>query len=337
MKSIKKRATLHDVADAAGVSYQTVSRVINNSPSVSSETRKRVLHIIRELDYIPNRAARMLSTRRSHTIQVMTLNVWISGSEMLYGMINAAEGRSYQVTVSALHPENLRAAIKTADRRLVDGFILVNPMVKVDEALLLSVEHAVPLVQIGGSAGGSVPSVMYDQTLGGRLAAQHFIELGHTRVAEIRGPEGLWDAVGRHEGWVSVLHSNNITADLSVYGDFTARGGYQGINALLEKGSGKTPPFTALFAANDNTALGAILALREHGLRVPEDVSVIGFDDTLNSAYFSPPLTTIKQDFALLGRLAVEHLLSFIEEPDIPVYQRVIQPQLIIRQSTRKL
>lgn len=343
MKPRKKRPTLHDVAIAAGVSYQTVSRVINNSPNVSSETRQRILHAIGELDYTPNRAARMLSTRRSQMFQVITLSVWTSSSDMLYGIIAAAESRGYQITVSSTRFEDLLSILRTAERRLVDGFVLVNPLLQVDEAYLLSVESVVPLVQIGGSVGGNVSSVLYDQVLGGRLAAQHLIDLGHTRLAEIRGLAGMWDTADRHEGWRSTLQAHGLDTSLSVAGDFTPGGGYAAVDMLLESvvdqrnGSGNHPPFTGLFAANDAMALGAILALREHGLRVPEDVSVVGFDDTNASAYFMPPLTTLRQDRALLGRLAIDHLLSFIEDPATPAYQRVVQPQLVIRQSTRKL
>lgn len=198
---------------------------------------------------------------------------------------------------------------------------------------MIRLTDGVPFVQVGAKLGANLPSVIYDQVQGGRLATQHLIDLGHRKIATITGPLLNYDAFGRQEGWTATLKDNGLELGPNVEGDFTIEGGYQAMNHLLDTGA----EFTAVFVANDSMAFGAHTALREHGLRVPADISIIGFDDIPESAHFVPGLTTIRQDFHLLGRLAVEYVVSMIENPETPVHQRVLPPKLILRGSTRAI
>jgi len=181
--------------------------------------------------------------------------------------------------------------------------------------------------------GVSLPSVIYDQAKGARLATQHLIDLGHRQIAEITGPLLHYDAQGRHAGWIDALADNGLEQGPFVESDFTIEDGYRAMNQLLDEGG----EFTAIFIGNDSMALGAQTALRQRGLRVPNDVSVVGFDDVPETAHLVPGLTTIRQDFQLLGQLAVEYIIDLIEKPDTPVYQRVLPPKLIVRESTRPI
>jgi LacI family transcriptional regulator len=330
-KESMKRATLHDVAQAAGVSYQTVSRVINNKPDVSAETRERILQIMREMDYRPNRAAQMLSTQRSHTLEVIMLDIRSTGT--LPGMADAAAQLGYQLTFSTLTQKELEHRLDTAENRMIDGVILNAPKLKLSYERLAKLCRDIPFVQIGAEVGARKPSVVYDQKHGAKLATQHLIDLGHRQIAHIAGSSGIIDGEARHESWLETLTQNGLTPGPVIEGDFSANTAYLGVKKLLETAA----DFTAIFATNDWSALGAVHALMEHGLRVPEDVSIVGFDDVSPSAHFTPPLTTIRQDFDTVGKMAVEYLISLIEKPGTPVYQSVLVPELVIRQSSGRV
>jgi LacI family transcriptional regulator len=187
-----------------------------------------------------------------------------------------------------------------------------------------------PFVLVSTQLGSRMPSVVFDQWNGARQAAEHLVDLGHRHIAEISGPSENFDAEMRHTAWLRVLENHDLTLGPRAVGDFQVCSGYKAARRLL--GSGED--FTALLVANDLMALGAIRALREAGLRVPEDVSVVGFDDIEEAAYFDPPLTTIRQDFEILGQESVEYLVALIEQESIPVQQRVLYPELVVRQST---
>jgi LacI family transcriptional regulator len=187
----------------------------------------------------------------------------------------------------------------------------------------------IPFVQIDTELGAKVPSVVIDQRFGSRLVTQYLIDLGHRALCEISGPLNWYGAQARHESWIKTLHQAGLAPGPSVEGDWTAAGGFRAANSLLDQGAS----FTGLVVANDQMALGAIRALRGRGLRVPEDVSVVGFDDIPEAAYFEPPLTTVCQNFAALGEQSVEYLVALIDNPHTPVHQRVLHPQLVERQS----
>jgi DNA-binding LacI/PurR family transcriptional regulator len=329
MKS-KRRPTLRDVAREAGVSYQTVSRVINNNANVSPATRSRVLKTIEALDYYPNRAAQILQTERSLTIEVVM--PYFGFNRVLYDMARTTHERGYHFVISAIDSDEFASTLESANSRFVDGLILI-PLIPVvdDYETLIKLTHGIPFVQIGATLGVNLPSVIYDQAKGARLATQHLIDLGHQQIAEISGPLPNYDARDRHEGWLTTLSDNGIEPGPSMESDFTIEGGYQAMSRLLDEGA----MFTAVFVGNDSMALGALTALRQRGRHVPDDISVVGFDDVPESAHLVPGLTTVRQDFQLLGALAVEYIIELIEKPDTPIYQRVLPPKLVIRESTR--
>lgn len=327
-----KRPTLRDVAREAEVSYQTVSRVINNDLHVATITRNRVLKAIEVLGYRPNRVAQIMQTERSHTLEVI---MFFSGfNRFLYEMARTAHDLGYHFVISTITDDEFADAVESAASRFIDGLILI-PLIPVidDYEELMRLTDGVPFVQIGARLGADIPSVIYDHAQGARLATQHLIDLGHREIAEISGPPLNFDAQGRHEGWLATLKDNGLTPGAMAVGDFTIEGGYQAMAQLLDGDN----QFTAVFVGNDSMAMGAHTALRERGLRVPDDISLVSFDDIPEAAHFVPGLTTVRQDFYLLGRLATEYLVSLIEDPQSPVHQRVLQPKLVVRESTRPL
>ena len=325
----QKRATLHDVAREAEVSYQTVSRVINNHENVSAKTRSRVLKAIEKLDFRVNRAAQIMQTKRSNTIEAV---LFYSGFNLfIYEMARATQQAGYHFVISAITEAEFENTLESAASRFVDGLILIpnKPMTE-DYEQLAELCNGIPFVQVGARLGALLPSVLYEQKQGARMATEHLIRLGHRKIAEISGPLQNHDGSDRHVGWQTTMRENGLDADLSVEGNYSLEGGYRGMKQLLNSGE----DFTAVFIGNDSMAIGAHTALREEGLRVPDDVSMVSFDDIPEAAHFVPGLTTIRQDFQLLGRLAVEYVLSMVDNPDTPIHQRVLQPELIIREST---
>ncbi len=328
-----KRVTLDDVAQAVGVSSQTVSRVVNDHPYVSDDTRRRVQEAIRKLGYRPNRAARSLATHRTCMLGIVTFGIDHYGpAQMVTHVEQTARARGYGVTLSTIReltPHEIRVAIDALGGSAVDGLVLITPVTGLSAADMVALCGHIPFVQIDTELGAKVPSVVIDQRFGSRLATQHLIDLGHCTLCEISGPLNWYGAQARHESWLKTLHRAGLTPGLSVEGDWTAEGGFHAANRLLDEGA----VFSGLVVGNDQMALGAIRALRRRGLRVPEDVSVVGFDDIPEAAYFEPPLTTVWQNFAALGEQSVEYLVALIDNPHTPVHQRVLHPQLVERQS----
>jgi DNA-binding LacI/PurR family transcriptional regulator len=331
------RVTLNDVAHHARTSYQTVSRVINGSPHVSDKTRERVLQAIKELDYHPNLAARTLVTKRSQTLEVITFGAHHYGpAQMVTHIERAARKKGYNLiltNIADMTLDEMRSAIDSLPGRLVDGFIMITPVLGVNDEELSTLCKGIPFVRVDTRSGANAPSVVIDQSYGSYLATQHLIDLGHRDIGEISGPLNWFGGIARHESWLKTMRDNGLMPGHSVSGDWTAIGGYYAAQSLLEQG--KT--FTALVVGNDQMALGAMRALREQGLRIPDDISIVGFDDVPEAVCYEPPLTTIWQDFGTLGSHTVEYLLSLINNPQSPAGQQIITPQLIVRQSTRSI
>lgn len=334
MKSSQKTITLHDVAKYAGVSYQTVSRVINNHASVAEETRKRVLKSIEVLNYRPNRAARSLVTNRSDTIAIISFGTAFYGpGQMLQNIMQHAKKNGFRVLPSSLRQlshEDVKAAIDELHELLIDGIIMISPIVTDFVVEIGELTGDIPFIQIDTKPKPGIASVVIDQMHGSKLAAEHLIGLGHRKIAEISGPLNWYDAIMRHQSWMETMKQYRLPCHMSVEGGWSAQSGYEGVQTLLKGGA----DFTGLVMANDQMALGAIAALNEAGIRIPEDVSVIGFDDIPESAYFIPALTTVHQDFVTLGEQSVEYLVSLIKSPKTPLHQRVLYPELVIRSST---
>lgn len=330
-----KHVTMNDVADDAGVSYQTVSRVINEHPHVAAATRQRVMDAIERLDYRPNRMARTLVTNRSNTVGIVAFGSAFYGpSQMVVNIDRSLKERGYGFTMTTIRKmafDELRDAVHELQSRAVDGLALITPIHDIDVERVRELCADTPFVMVDVAPGTTVPSVVIDQTHGGRLAAEHLIALGHRRIAVIDGPLAWNDARLRHEAYEAVLREAGVEPGPSVASDWTSAGGYRGLRELLAT----EEPFTGPVVGNDQMALGALHALNERGFDVPGDVSVVGFDDVPEAAYFRPPLTTVRQDFTTLGQQSAETLIALMEDPASPIRQRVLAPRLIVRASTR--
>jgi len=329
-----KRATLDDVAQCAGVSYQTVSRVVNGHPSVAVVTRSRVLAAIDELGYRPNRAARSLATRRSNTIGIVGFDTRYYGpAQMLVNIESVLKREGYGLAFTSIDDGTVAAvqrAISEISNQDLDGVVMIAPLAGVDVESIADLFGDMPFVMIDVKPGEAVHSVAIDQAHGVRAVVQHLVALGHRNVCEISGPLRWNDARERHETLRSTLAAAGIEPGPSIESDWTAAGGFAAAQRLLATRA----PCTALVVGNDQMALGAIRALRDAGIRVPEDVSVTGFDDIPEAAYFDPPLTTVRQDFEALGQQCVEYLTNVIKAPQTPRHQRVLYPTFVVRSST---
>ncbi len=326
-------AVMADVAGLAGVSLQTVSRVVNDHPSVRPDTRRRVEEAIASLDYRVNTAARALVTRSTRTIGLVSASTAEFGpTSALRGVEQAARAAGYATSV-VLMPEvgreGMRAAVDHLRDLGVDGLVVI----AADDgavAALEALDPSVPLVTLEApletSGGGGPPSASVDQEEGARQAVRHLLGLGHLTVHHVAGPQDWLEARARVAGWRAELVSAGRRVPEPVPGGWSASAGYAAASALVRDGA------TAVFTANDQVAIGLLGALWQRGLRVPEDVSVVGFDDVPEAAYLVPPLTTVRQDFDALGRRCLEVLLARLagEEPRA----RRVQPELVVRASS---
>ncbi len=322
--------SIRDVARVAGVSYQTVSRVINNSSQLRPETAAKVRSAIAELKFVPNQAARALATSRSRLIGVLGPRATTHGAaSMIQAIESAARAAGYRLTVTNLatsDPDDVRASIDHLMQQSIEGLIAVAPQTRV-VPVLEELKLPVP-VQTVSSTG--VTSSYNDQAAGARAAVRHLIELGHTRILHIAGPRDWVEADHRMRGYLAEMDANDLPPRPPVLGDWTAQFGFEAGLELL-----RTEDATAVFAGNDHMALGFMHAVRAIGRSVPEDVSVVGFDDVPESAHLWPPLTTVRQDFAGIGTRAVTDLLTVLGEAggDGPA----VEPdhlRLIVRSST---
>lgn len=327
-----RRATLKDVASAAGVSMQTVSRVVNESPLVAPKTVKRVTKIMEELGYQPNTAARMLQTQRSHTLEVVAIDLPLLPAPLVQ-MGNRARQNGYHMIFTSGEERELDSILESMISRLVDGFILIAPrMHDAHEKLAIDIPFVSMLM---GAIEGQwqLNSVIFDQEYGMRLLVEHLLACGHRQIAEICGPRNHEGGRSRHEAWIRLAKEYGLEPGPSVAVEFSMEGGFVGMDTLL----GVEQPFTAIIAGNDDIALGALHRLQQTGIRVPTDLAIVGFDDAPHAAYISPPLTTIRQDFYKLGDIATDYLISLIEDDQPLTYQRVLKPELIVRASTSNI
>ncbi|WP_353696647.1 LacI family DNA-binding transcriptional regulator [Streptomyces sp. RG80] len=323
-----------DVAREAGVSHITVSRVINDHPSVRPETRTRVEAAIQKLGYRRNSVARALKSRRSSTIGVV-----IAGSELfelpriLSGVEAAAKQAGYWVSLASRQGESGTGDLVETLRRLTDQSVeaiavVADRPVAVDALTSLVLDVPVAVVMSGGVPNLDLGCVEVDQERGSRLAVRHLLDLGHRRIAHLTGALRTFDAQARVAGWRDELAAGGGEGAM-LEGDFTAESGFRLAHALCSDESGLP---TAVFAGNDQMAMGVLAAFAERGVRVPADVSLVGFDDMKGAGYLVPALTTVRQDFDHLGRSAIELLVRMLGGERAA--QEKLTPELVVRRST---
>ncbi len=329
----RRAPVMSDVGRLAGVSHQTVSRVINGSLHVRPETRDRVLWAMRELNYRPNSVARALVTGRSKTLGVVTFDTTLYGpATTLYGVERAAHEAGYFIiamSLKAMDRSSVPEAIERLRRHGVDGILVITPQEQSVEALLHAPAGDTPLVAVEAGPTQAVPVVAIDQVAGAAAATRHLLDLGHETVWHITGPTDFLESQQRTHGWRTTLEQAGAEVPSPMTGDWSPRVGYE-----LGRRLAKEQSATAIFVANDQMALGVLRAMHEAGRRVPEQLSVVGFDDIPEAAYFSPPLTTVRQDFDEMGSRSVRLLLQMIETGEVPPTGAAVQPQLILREST---
>lgn len=323
---------MSDVGRMAGVSHQTVSRVINGSPNVRPETRQRVIVAMRQLGYRPNSIARALATGRTKMLGVIGFDTTLYGpASTLFGIERAAHEEGYLMIVAsvrALNRLSVAEAIERLRNRGVDGILVIAPDKEVADAL----RHAdsdVPLVAAEAGPADVMAVVAVDQFAGAVSATRHLLELGHQTVWHISGPADWLESAERVDGWRTTLEAAGAVPPPLLVGDWSARSGYH-----LAVSLSKDPAVTAIFAANDQMALGVMRAIRETGRDVPGDVSVVGFDDIPEAPYYTPPLTTVRQDFIEVGSRSLRALVRAIETGEPVASGSRVPSRLIIRDST---
>jgi len=330
-KEARRAPSMADVAKHAGVSHQTVSRVLNDSPLVREATRARVHAAIEELGYRRNMAARMLATNRSARIGMISAHLVLYGPSMISAAVqDAGHEAGYDVSLVGLSEFSVESLHNAVDRLLDQAVEALVVAVAQRDALAATrdLRLSIPVVVAQGVSAGQPMAAGVDQHAGARDATDHLLELGHRRVAHVTGPMDWVEAEQRRAGWRAAQAGRGLLPGPELTGDWSARSGYEAGLQIAEDHD-----VTAVFVANDAMALGVLKALHQRGRRVPVDVSVIGFDDVPESAYFWPALTTVNQDFATLGRRAVELTLRALEGEADPVSE-LVPPQVVVREST---
>jgi LacI family transcriptional regulator len=321
-----------DVATLAGVSQQTVSRVVNGAPNVAPEIRERVEVAIEQLRYRRNTAAAALASNRTMNLGVVSYALSVHGvSVALFGISEQARLSGYStrlITIGSLDRQSFRTALHELSSDEVDGVIVLAPLHAAIE-VLRSIETDVPVITFEQGSEESTMSVSIDEVDGARRAVRHLLELGHRTVWHVEGPAGWMASDARRRGWATELsEAGRLVPPVISTPDWSAESGYRAGLELAE-----IPDVTAVFAANDPFALGIIKAFDERGLDVPGAVSIVGFDDVPEARYFRPGLTTVTLDFEEIGRVAVERILALMrgeEAQTIPL----IAPELVLREST---
>ena len=322
--------SIRDVARLAGVSYQTVSRVLNHHPSIRESTRARVTQVMAEIQYRPNRAARMLVTRHSRTIGVLSASSAEYGpAASIVAIEDAARAADYYVNIANLataDPESISEALEHLMEQAIEGLVVIAPQVRVFDGLAaMSIDVPYVSFQPAGQGELLLPS---DQVAGARMATRHLIDLGHREIIHLGGPQDWIEADARMRGFLAEIDIADLNTNAPILGDWSAEFGYFAGRELLA-----TRDFSAVFAASDHMALGLLHAFHDAGLDIPAEVSVVGFDDIPDARHFWPPLTTIRQDFAEIGRRALEVLLGEVNGDEV-AQREPIRPELVVRSST---
>jgi LacI family transcriptional regulator len=328
ISSMKVGTTLIDIAREANVSIASASRAINGLDNVADDVKARVLEIAKRLRYVPHGGARSLVMSRTHTIGVLLPDIYGEFfAEIIRGMDVAARSRGLHLLVSGSHgnPDEALSIMRAMGGR-VDGLLVMSPFVESHD-LATALPLNLPVVTIASQIGAGQGGISVDNFGGGVTAAQHLREQGCLRPALISGPAHNFEARERQRGFLSICPGAPLFE-----GDFTEESGYRGAKLLLAQDEHPD----AIFAANDMMAVGCLLALREAGLKVPEDIAVIGFDDIPIARFTSPPLTTLRVGVFDLGRRGMEMLVAALEAGEnMSTEGIIIAPELVMRDSTR--
>ncbi len=333
---IEGKLTIRQIATLAGVSRSTVSRVINDHPSVNPETREQVLRVITETGFHPDPIARSLSSRRADIIGLVIPLAIQSLFEdpffprLMQGISQGCNSHDYTLTLFLLHSleEEARLYTRISRRQLLDG-VIVTATRNGDPLIPELIANRIPFVMHGRHEDPRVSFVEVDNAAGAYTAVTHLVRLDRRRIALITGPSGSLAAEDRKRGYLNALQERRVRVDesLIMHGDFTETSSYEAMQRLLPHGP------DAVFVASDTMALGALRALREAGKRVPDDVAMVGFDDMPQAATADPPLTTIRQPIQRTGALAVEMLIDILENGAEPARRVILPTELVIRAS----
>ncbi|MCC5516218.1 substrate-binding domain-containing protein [Vibrio splendidus] len=327
--------TFKDVAKLAGVSTQTVSRVTNGSQDVAESTRNKVNAAIKQLGYVPNKGAQMLSRAKSTSVGLVTLDMALHGAAMIAnGVRMQAHDMGYGVAFSVVSEPNLantREAIRELMAQQVDSIILNVPLKSADAEWLVEQYQHLNLIFIDVPSNSQVNYVCGDHAEGAKLAAQHLLEIGRTDFLLITGPNESSASKIRHQSWLAALSDAESKVQYQYQGNWQAESGYLGVREAVAKQA----VFDAVLVASDQMALGALRALQELQIPVPDKVAVVGFDGIEDSAFFNPPLTTIKQDFTTIGRQAVVLAEKLNANSQDALLQHHIETALLPRESSQ--
>lgn len=329
----RQRASIYDVAKLAGVSHMTVSRVLNGHPNTREQTREKVDRAIAELRYQPSASARALATRKTMRLGVLVDNpVEYGPNSMLHAFETAAYEAGYSVgsfTATSEKNRGIDSAIDALVAQDIDGFCAITPRASSMETLKRR-DLRVPMILLVPEAVPEVSTASVNQFAGARIAVEHLVGLGHRRIAHLGGPLDWFDALERKRGWEATLASAGLPAGPFAEGDWTSECGYEWAKRFDPESA------SAVFVANDQMALGVVHGLTQRGIRVPEDVSIVGFDDVPDASHYLPPLTTVRQDFHRLGGVAMELLAESLDGVKT-TRQVTLEPTLVVRDSTLRV
>lgn len=320
--------TLDDVARLAGVSYQTVSRVLNHSQQVSPRTRAKVEAAMQQLNYVPNRVAQQLAGKATRTLGLATSDLALMAPAQIASAIQQRASRDGYHLVIAMRSYN--SAAETVNELLaqrVDALMVNLPLTAAEAEQIQTLCGDKPAIFMDVEPQAQVAQCQYSNARGARAAVEHLIALGHRQIGLLNGPAQAISAQLREAAWREALAAHRLTPFCTLRGDWSAQSGYQ---AMLQQLPDRLPQ--ALLVANDQMALGAMRALHQHGVAIPGDISVVGYDDTAESAWYQPPLTTVRQDLQALGEQCVETLLARLQ--DAPPPSRQLEPALVLRATT---
>ncbi|KRA24881.1 transcriptional regulator [Microbacterium sp. Root61] len=327
-----QRPSIYDVAKQAGVSHMTVSRVLNGHPNIRESTRARVLQVIDEMNYTRSSIARALATRRAMRIGVLVDSpVQWGPNSTLRAIEEAARGAGYAISAFSISDDKesqIDVGVVELVTQGVDALCVIAPRASSLD-LLRRQSTGLPILVIKAESDAEMHTAAVDQRAGAMAAVMHLIELGHRSIAHLSGPLDWFDARAREQGWRDALIDAGLPIGTPVVGDWTSDCGYA-FGAAYDFDT-----VTAVFAANDQMALGLVHGLSERGLSVPDDISVVGFDDLPDARHFLPPLTTVRQDFSALGALALEIIIAAIEGDEAAEHD-IIEPRLVVRGSTAR-